>query len=82
MIPSGMGLGLPGAFLEVEPGGRGDAGVFAGEGRGYGGGLSTEFGVQETGRRAATVGLIVESWAVLRRWTIFTYEWTSGVQYR
>jgi len=48
-------------------------------GRGYGGGLSTEFKVQEAGRRAATVGLIVESWAVLRRWTIFSYEWASGV---
>jgi len=42
--------------------------VFSGEGRGYGGGLSTEFGVREAGRRAATVGLIFESWAVLRRW--------------
>jgi len=72
-----MGLGLPSGFsrrARNRTGDRGEAGVFSGEGRGYGSGLSTEFGVQETGRRAATVGLIVESWAVLRRWIIFTYE--------
>jgi len=80
-----MGLGLPRALsrrARNRTGGRGEAGVFSGEGRGYGGSLSTEFGAQKTGRRAATVGLIVESWAVLRRWTIFTYEWVGGFQYR
>jgi len=72
-----MGLGLSREFSRRArngTGGRGETGVISGEGRGYGCGLSTEFGVQETGRRAATVGLIVESWAVLRRWIIFTYE--------
>ena len=48
MIPSCMGLGLSRALsrrARNRAGGRGEAGVFSGEGRGHGGGLSTEFGV-------------------------------------
>ena len=64
---------FPGDFpegLELELGVEGKRGFFCGEGRGHGAGLSTKLVVQETGRRAATMGLFVESWAVLRRWTI------------
>jgi len=73
-----MGQGFSGYFLRSARNGTrrtGEAGVWAAEGPGHGANCQrAEFRVYETGGRAATVGLIVEFRAVLRRWAGFTKE--------